>query len=274
MKMDLEKAVIHYEENGRGLPLIFLHGYHIDHKCLSIPVEKITGEEQPFRRIYPDLPGMGRTELRERVDSTEELYAVILEFIDRISGGGPFAAVGYSYGGYLARALARDRGDRLRGLFLVCPVVIPDRTARILPPCRVFQKDEEFISTLEPSDRSFLTEAAVIQTESVYKRLKEEIIEPFELADREMMKNLQRNSYGFDKPVDNLGLNFEGPVQFLAGHQDSVVGYEDIYSIFDDYPNGELTILNRAGHNLQIEREEEFSRIFLNWLEKVRNEVP
>jgi len=94
-------------------------------------------------------------------------------------------------------------------------------------------------------------------------------MEPFELADREMLKNLQREAYAFEEPIDNLGLYYNGPVQFLAGRQDSVVGYEDISSIFEDYPNGEMTILNGAGHNLQIEREKAFTRIFRNWLKRV-----
>jgi len=269
MIMKLESAHIYYEQYGEGVPLIFLHGYHIDNKCLSIPVESLIHEGNQFRRIYPDLPGMGRTILKERVDSTDELFRIILQFIDQITDNGEFAVAGYSYGGYLARALVKARQDRIKGMFLLCPVVIPEQAGRLIPDFRVITEDKEFLSTLNKEDRDFFSHSAVIQTERVYKRVKEEIMEPFKLADREMLKNLQHDAYSFEDPIDNLNIFFDGPVQFLAGRQDSIVGYEDITSIFEDYPNGEMTVLNGAGHNLQIEREKAFTRIFRNWMKRV-----
>lgn len=270
MKLELDGAVIYYESYGEGMPLLFLHGYHIDHKCLSIPIEERMGGIEGFKRIYPDLPGMGLTELQRPVDSTEELFSLLLAFIDIMTEGQPFAIAGYSYGGYLARGVVKARKNLVRGIFLLCPVIIPDRKSRILPDFRILKRDMDFIESLSLDDSDVFCESCVIQTEEVYKRFKKEIIEPFLLADRRMMKNLQRQAYAFEKPVDNLNLNFPGPVLFLAGHQDAVVGYEDIYSIFNDYPNAELSVLNSAGHNLQIEREDEFSRQLKSWSEKVK----
>ncbi len=269
MIMNLESADIYYEQYGKGIPIIFLHGYHIDHKCLSIPVESIITDEKKFSRIYPDLPGMGKTILKERIDSTDELFRIMLQFIDKITDGGDFAVAGYSYGGYLARALVKAYPDRIKGMFLLCPVIIPNQAARLKPDFRIIKEDKKFLETLSKGDRDFFADSAVIQTKEIYKRMKTEIMEPFEMADRDMMKNLQHDAYGFEEPIDNLGITFDGPVQFLAGRQDSVVGYEDISTIFEDYPNSEMTVLNGAGHNLQIEREKAFSRIFQNWTKRV-----
>ena len=212
---------------------------------------------------------MGKTVLKKRVNSTEELFPILLQFIDKITNGAPFAVTGYSYGGYLARALIKYRPKQIKGMFLLCPVIVPDQAARLLPNFRVITEDKEFLSTLSKNERLFFTSSAVIQTESVYNRVKKELMEPFKLADRKMLKNLQRDGYAFEQTIDNLVPGFNGPVQFLAGRQDSVVGYEDILSIFEDYPNGELTVLNGAGHNLQIEREKAFTRIFGNWMKRV-----
>ncbi|MBN2657746.1 MAG: alpha/beta hydrolase [Spirochaetales bacterium] len=270
MRMELDGADIYYEEFGEGIPLLFLHGYHIDHKCFSCPVEERMGGLDGFRRIYPDLPGMGLTELKRPVDSTEELFSLLMAFIDRITEGKPFALAGYSYGGYVARGVLRARYRKIRGMFLLCPVIVPDRRSRILPDFHVLEKDFDFLESLALEDREIFGESCVIQNEEVFRKFKKEIAEPFLLADRTMLKNLQRQAYAFEEPVDNLNLNFEGPVHFLAGRQDSIVGYEDIYSIFNDYPKGELSVLNGAGHNLQIEREEEFGRLLKQWAEKVR----
>lgn len=266
MIMKLNDAEIYYESYGEGIPLLFLHGYHLDNKCLSLPIEKLLSLKEGFQRIYPDLPGMGKTVLHKRIESTDQLFDLVLQFIDRISEGRPFAVIGYSYGGYLARGLVRERKDKLLGMFLLCPVSIPDRQSRILPAPKVIVEDDAFLKTLSSDDKEFFEEMAVIQTEETFIRTKEEIIEPFNLADRTLMKNLYRQGYPFSQPVDNLGLKYKGPVQFLAGRQDSVVGYEDIYPLLEDFPNGELSVINRAGHNLAIESPDEFSRYFLRWL--------
>lgn len=269
MFMNLENAAVHYEERGTGIPLIFIHGYHIDHKCFFLPVEKFLGNSAVFRRIYPDLPGMGRTRLKEPVSSTDEISDILIDFIDRIASGGPFAVATYSYGGYLARALLRERREKLLGFFHLCPVIIPDRKKRMLPEFHVFQRDEEFFDSLSDEKQEFFTESVVFQNRETYERLEKEIWEPLQLADRKMLKNLQRSAYGFARPVDHLKDVFEGPVQFLAGKQDSVVGYEDILSIFGDYPAGELSVIDRAGHNLMIDQPGKFEGYFKRWLGKV-----
>lgn len=270
MKMELADAVIHYEESGKGIPLIFLHGYHIDHKCFYLPVEKRWRGLKGFRRIYPDLPGMGLTQLNRPVSSTEKLFSLLIQFIDRITDRKPFALAGYSYGGYLARGVLKHRSHLVLGMFLLCPVVIPERKSRILPEMTVLEKDSDLISGLSEDERGFFTESAVIQTREVYMRMKEEIFEPLKLADRKMMKDLKRQAYGFESPIDNIQINYSGPVSFLAGRQDFIVGYEDIYGIYNDYDHGELIILDKAGHNLQIERADEFKRVFLLWIERVK----
>jgi pimeloyl-ACP methyl ester carboxylesterase len=53
-------VAIHCAEHGTGMPLVALHGAGVDHREIEAAVEAIvpgTG----YRRIYPDLPGMGRS---------------------------------------------------------------------------------------------------------------------------------------------------------------------------------------------------------------------
>lgn len=269
MKMKLEKAEIFYEQYGTGIPLIFLHGFHIDHKIFSLPLEKILHEQDPFCRIYPDLPGMGKTLLEKRINSTEELFHILLQFVDAVTCGRDFAIASYSYGSYLARGLVKARTDRIKGIFFLCPVIIPEHASRKTEEFRIFSRDNNFLDTLTEKERNIFCRYTIKQTAEVYKRVKKELMEPFKLADKQMLKKLQQDSYPFDEPVDNLNIGFDGPVQFLAGKQDSIVGYKDIFSIFEDYPNGEITILNGAGHSLQIERETAFSRIFRDWMKRV-----
>ena len=62
------QVVVHYIEHGTGRPVLVLHGAGVDHReaeaCFEPLFDGVTG----LRRIYPDLPGMGR---RPRITQAE-----------------------------------------------------------------------------------------------------------------------------------------------------------------------------------------------------------
>jgi len=57
----LEKITVHYTDWGQGFPIIFLHGFGPDHRMMTGCMEPIFRGHEDFRRIYIDLPGMGKT---------------------------------------------------------------------------------------------------------------------------------------------------------------------------------------------------------------------
>jgi len=61
MECRLERATIHYEETGKGRPLLALHGCPLDGRSMAATIEPLSGRRKGWRRIYPDLPGMRRT---------------------------------------------------------------------------------------------------------------------------------------------------------------------------------------------------------------------
>ena len=50
-----------YESAGEGRPIILLHGWMLDHLTVMDGLEPAFADRPGWRRIYPDLPGMGRT---------------------------------------------------------------------------------------------------------------------------------------------------------------------------------------------------------------------
>jgi len=61
MICNLENIDINFKMIGEGRPIVILHGYYVDHimmvGCLEPIFEEVTG----LKRIYIDLPGMGKT---------------------------------------------------------------------------------------------------------------------------------------------------------------------------------------------------------------------
>ena len=151
----VEGLDIYYEAYGEGTPVLMLHGYGIDHHVMVGCMEPIFTKRPGYRRIYLDLPGMGRSKAADWLNNTGQILDVIIKFCDLVIPDSNFLAAGESYGGYLARGLVYRVPERLAGVLLICPVIIADRSMRQLPPRTVFVKDSALLSGIGPEERKF-----------------------------------------------------------------------------------------------------------------------
>jgi len=103
--------VIHYVEHGAGRPVVVLHGAGVDHREAEACFEPVLEGVSDLRRIYPDLPGMGRTIAPETLGSADDVLDTLLDFADAVTGGRPLLLIGHSAGGYYARAMAAVPGE-------------------------------------------------------------------------------------------------------------------------------------------------------------------
>ena len=86
-------------------------------------MDPVFDESSGYRRIYPDLPGMGRTPAPETIRSADDVLEVLLGFIDGVIGDQPLLVAGHSAGGYYAQAIAGRRPEQVVGLALLCPLL-------------------------------------------------------------------------------------------------------------------------------------------------------
>jgi len=56
----------------------------------------------------------------------------------------------------------------------------------------------------------------------------------------------------------------------VMGRQDTAVGYRDQWELIENFPRASFVILDKAGHNLQIEQEGLFHALVIEWLDRVR----
>ena len=93
------------------------------------------------------------------------------------------------------------------------------------------------------------------------------------LADTEFLENSLGKNVPFSFNVDLLEQPYVKPTLILMGRQDSAVGYRDTWHILENYPRASFVILDKAGHNLQIEQEVLFNEIVKEWLGRVLEEI-
>ncbi|MBO3738795.1 alpha/beta hydrolase [Actinoplanes sp. NEAU-H7] len=256
-------------EFGSGVPVVAVHGWTADHRLMSGCLEPVFGERPGYRRVYLDLPGMGRSPAPPTLDSSDGQVAAVHEFIGEVLGDEPFLLVGESYGGYLSRAVTRDRRDQVLGLALICPIgaeVQPSR--RSLPAREVLRPDPAAVTGLDPATAAAFLEMAVVQSPAAAARFRDEIMVGLEIGDQEAIARVEQR-WALSVPPET-GEPFRRPTLILTGRQDHVVGWADHVGLLPHYPRATFAVLDVAGHNLQIDQPVLFEALMHEWLDRVR----
>ncbi|MGI6186723.1 MAG: alpha/beta fold hydrolase, partial [Brevibacillus sp.] len=243
------------------------------HRLMTGCMEPVFADRPGWRRIYLDLPGMGRTKAADWITGSDEMLSVVERVVERlIPHGAPFLVAGESYGGYLARGLLTRQAHRMAGMLLICPAIHAEKEKRDLPPLTVLARDEKLLAELTPEEREEFTSIAVVQDRCSWERFEREILSGLQMADKHFLNKLkQRFSFSFD--VEPLVGRYDKPVLILTGRQDDCTGYRDVWTILEHYPRASFVVLDRAGHNLQIEQSRLFTALVHEWLDRVEEEL-
>jgi pimeloyl-ACP methyl ester carboxylesterase len=235
-------------------------------------MEPIMKKRRGWKRIYPDLPGTGKTPSEEWITTSDQMLEIVVDFINAVIPAQRFVLAGCSYGGYLARGTTYRMPERVEGLLLICPVVTTAQAERTLPKHVTLVKGDSFASDLNTQEAQMFKTFAVVQTRKIFERTRNEIFPGLKIADTKFLGKIESHGYPFTFHVDAPSIIFEKPTLILVGRQDSMVGYHDSLKILENYPRATLAILDRAGHNLQIEQEPLFNALADEWLDRVEEQ--
>src|SRR3954453_7343377 len=243
---------IHYVRLGKGRPVLVVHSSGVDHResegCLEAGCRGPAG----YRRIYPDLPGMGRTPAPGSLRSANDVLDVLLGFAHEGAGSDHILVAGHSAGAYYAQEIAARRPGRISGLALVCPLLagvrdVPEHHAVVA------QDDlgnEEF--------RGYF----VVQTPAMLDRYERFVAPAIPLADHAAMARIGERweLHATERPA------YQGPTLVVAGRQDSIVGDAAAAGLLDRYPRATLAVLDGAGHALPHEQLRVLTGLLDEWL--------
>lgn len=272
MLRSTHNLAFNYEIEGNGRPIVILHGNGPDHRMMKGCMEPIFSKDDDWKRIYLDLPGMGKSVAEKWINTSDDMLKAVEIMIEELIPNEPYLLVGDSYGAYLARGLVKYHGNRIEGLYLLCPCIIADAKKRRIPSHSTVVEDKELLDRLDSNEREEFSSIAVVQNKYIWDRFNSEIMTGLNISNKQFMKNIKKNAYEFSFNLDDMD-TFDKPTLVLTGRQDSFVGYKDAWDILDKYPRATFGVIDRAGHNLQIEQEEIFNVMTKEWLERVRNSI-
>ncbi len=115
---DVEGRAVEYGEAGSGAPALFLHGWGLDHKAYKRALSRLV---RAGLHVYaPALPGFGGTAgLAAGSTSLRGYGDWVASFLAAVGVDEPVLAMGHSFGGGVAIALAHDHPGRVRALVLI-----------------------------------------------------------------------------------------------------------------------------------------------------------
>jgi pimeloyl-ACP methyl ester carboxylesterase len=274
MRCRIRGLDVHCEAFGEGRPILMVHGMGVDHRTMKGCMEPIfSGRSDGWRRVYFDLPGMGKTQGADWIRNSDDMARFVLAVADEVVGDEPFAVAGESYGGYLVRAAVRERPAQALGMLLICPLVVAADERRDVAPCRVLHRDRQ-LESLDPEVAGLAESFLTNQTPETWQRFRDEMLCGFECGNAEFKSRIRADgAYAFALDVDTMAAPFEKPSLILAGRQDSLVGYRDPWTLLEYYPRASFAVLDMAGHGLQIEQPGLFRALVGEWLDRMESEA-
>jgi len=107
-----------YGEAGSGPPVLFLHGWGLDHKAYKRALSRLVAAG--VHVLAPALPGFGGTAALPREAMSLSGYGEwAAAFLQAVGVDQPALVMGHSFGGGVAIMLAHDHPERVRALVLI-----------------------------------------------------------------------------------------------------------------------------------------------------------
>ncbi|GLH70365.1 alpha/beta hydrolase [Geothrix rubra] len=257
MRANLNGIQIAYTDLGKGLPLLFVHGFPLNGGAWAGQVGAFRSN---CRVIVPDLRGFGRSgALPGPVPMSR--YAEDLGALVQQLNAPSVILLGHSMGGYVALAFARAFPKAVRGLVLVGTKAGADSpeaaAARREAAAKVgTEGTQSLVEAMAPKMLSAAnTDAAMAQ------------------AVRHLMASSRPDGVvgallGMAERPDArewLG-GIRVPTLVIAGEDDAIIPTLESEALAKAIPGAQLKLIPRAGHLVAFEQPEAFNEALRDWL--------
>ena len=152
LRVELSDGSVSYLDVGHGPPLIFIHGFPLDHTMWRHQIDDL---QTDYRVLALDLPGFGQSQASRSEMSITGFADGIAEFLDRIGVQGKITLCGLSMGGSIGLQFALRHPHRLARLILCDCRAMADtaegRKTRLDLAERVLKEGPEFVAAAMPA---------------------------------------------------------------------------------------------------------------------------
>lgn len=278
--MPIRDVSLFVKVTGNGYPLLLMHGGPgLDHTSL-LPLEPLADQ---FTLIFYDHRCNGRSEGAEQTSMTWENLIADAEALRQNLGYDRWAVLGHSFGGNVALEYALRYPQSISRLVLMntggdqwwvshnAPEILAKRgfSASAVQAARRFYNGQ-----LTPAEY-YRTVMKFFKAYYYHFNLLEVLLEGFKGPQPEMQPEATIFGYGHLlqgwSVMDRLG-EIKMPTLVLAGRYCFLFPPESQAILAHSLPNGQLELVERAGHNPQMEQTEVVIESLRRFLAGVENE--
>jgi len=251
---------IFFKSKGKGLPVLFIHGFCETHEIWEPFIDLVTPAVQI---ITIDLPGFGKSRIPHDQLSLETLGELLNDWVNE-SGIDRPVIIGHSLGGYIGLAMAHLKPTLFSGLVLFHSTALPDSEERRFSRIKVIEFVKKngvkrFMDSFIPGlffDKSnpYISKAYNL---GVKTELENFLFYTEAMRDRPSRVEVLRGS--------------QFPILILAGEEDTIL---PIGTLVDQSRlNSEILLhtLKNTGHMGMFEAEMEAAKVLNDFIFRVHN---
>jgi len=252
-----------YDDQGTGLPLVFLHAFPLNRSMWEPQIAVLS---QQFRTIAIDLRGHGESDAPLWNFSLEHYADDVRALLDHLAIS-QAVLVGLSMGGYISLAFSRKYGNRLKGLILADTRAQADspegRTGRFhLAQTAVGHGSDAVADIMLPK----LLGATSLQTNQKLVDYVRKTIRGTSVSG--IVTDLMAMA---DRPdsVHQLG-TITAPSLIVLGREDNTTPLADAQLMAERIPSARLAVIPAAGHLSNLEQPDVFNDVVTGFVGGLR----
>ncbi|MFM8250741.1 MAG: alpha/beta fold hydrolase [Planctomycetota bacterium] len=265
--VQLADAALAVVDEGAGEPIVFLHGFPLDHSMWRHQAEFLASR---YRVIVPDLRGFGQSDGVREVLTMEACADDVAQLLERLDITQPVTLVGLSMGGYVAFQFWRRHPQKLRRLVLCDTRSVADAPevarGRLQMAERVLQEGSQVIA--EGMIGRLLYESLPPQ----HRLLVDELRAVIERADPRAVAAAQRGM-AVRPDVTAWLSEIRVPTLVLCGERDVISPREEMQALAAAIPASHWAAIPAAGHLPSLEQPAAVNQALLAFLLATRESL-
>ena len=259
---ELSDARIHCLVRGAGSPLLFVHGFPLDHTMWQAQVERFA---RTHTIIAPDLRGFGLSSVTPGTVTMARFADDLNELLTALNISQPICLCGLSMGGYIAWAFWQRHRQRLSSLILCDTRAGADhaegRATRLKTAERAEREGtgflaESMIERLFGRDTREHRPELISQTQQVIRSAPPAGVAA---ASRGMAER---------RDVTSLLPSIDLPVLAIVGESDAITPPEEMRSLAEAIPAAEFVQIANAGHMAPLEQPDAVNMAIAEFLHR------
>ena len=254
----LEGLRLYFEEYGEGTPVVFLHGFTLDHRMWWQQAEYF---DQWYRVLLLDAKGHGLSASPETGYSRDDRVEDLKRFLDHMKVD-KFHLVGLSMGGSTAIGFALKYPERLLSMTLVSSGAAGYSVGKKINKLDELARDHGVAAAKKKWKEWSL--AWYKDGKEDFRHLMEQMIDDHEGA---IWRDPMRGKYPKTVDLDNVQ-KIKVPTKIIAGQFDKV-WVKLAEALHEKIAGSSLSVYEGVGHMVNLEAPERFNEEVKAFLESV-----